>query len=119
MSAFRRPGWWRTPIRLGGAALAVAATAAVVFGSAAMAGPENSQRPVCPGPATFDSARCHAHVDTDRSGRPDASTSPTGMTATQLRTAYSLGANASTQTIAIVDAYDLPTAQSDLSVYST
>ncbi len=76
----------------------------------------NEPQHVCPGPADPDSARCHAVA------RPNASTSPTGLSPAQIKAAYnfstSLTAGAGT-TIAIVDAYDDPTAESDLAVFSS
>jgi len=70
---------------------------------------------VCPGPAGPDTARCHAVV------KPQASTSPTGLSPAQIKSAYnfttSLTAGAG-KTIAIVDAFDDPTAENDLNVYS-
>jgi subtilase family serine protease len=54
--------------------------------------------------------------------RPNASTSPKGLSPNAIKAAYgfptSLSAGA-TKTIAIVDAYDDPTAESDLAVFST
>lgn len=78
-------------------------------------------RPVCPGPAGPGTARCHAHVVTDRVGKIYATTSPTGYSPTQLRTAYNLpSATAGKgQTISIVDAYDHPNIENDLKIYST
>ena len=76
--------------------------------------------PVCPGPADPGSARCHALVLTD-GVTPRASISPTGLSPTTIKSVYqfstSLTAGAGT-TIAIVDAYDDPTAESDLAVFS-
>jgi subtilase family serine protease len=95
-----------------------AATAffAVTPGIAAASG--QSQRPICPGPVT--GARCHAHVVTDRSGKPLASSGPSGYGPAQFHGAYNLPAGAPrSQTIAIVDAYDDPTIEKDLGVYSS
>jgi subtilase family serine protease len=79
-----------------------------------------SQAPVCPGPASPSSARCHAHVVTNANGTPRAETAPKGYGPAQFRGAYGLPATASTaQTIAIVDAYDDPNIASDLNVYSS
>jgi hypothetical protein len=59
-------------------------------------------------------------VITDRSAEPLASSSPSGYSPADFHTAYSLPENAPTaQTIAIVDAYDSPTIESDLAVYSS
>jgi hypothetical protein len=40
------------------------------FLSAAGAGADH--KPVCPGPAAFDTARCHARVVVDKNGNPKA-----------------------------------------------
>jgi len=78
-----------------------------------------SQAPVCPGPASPGSARCHAHVVTNANGTPRAETAPKGYGPAQFRGAYGLPATASTaQTIAIVDAYDDPNIAKDLNTYS-
>lgn len=75
---------------------------------------------VCPGPANPGRADCHAHVVTDKSGHPQASTSPTGLSPQQLLIAYNLGTGITSpsQTIAIVNAYDHPNIFSDLNTYS-
>ena len=43
---------------------------------------------------------------------------PTGLTPTQIKTAYNLPATGGNGTIAIVDAYDCPTVESDLVTFS-
>jgi subtilase family serine protease len=48
-----------------------------------------------------------------------ATSAPTGLSPTQIRTAYNLPSTGGTGTIAIVDAYDDPTVLSDLSVFSS
>jgi subtilase family serine protease len=80
-----------------------------------------SHRPVCPGPAAPDTARCHSHVVTDEVGNPNVGNAPSGFGPTQFRTAYNLpsGSGGSGQTIAIVDAFDDPKIESDLGVYSS
>jgi len=91
---------------------------AVLLTAAAMA----SSRPVCPGPAAPGFGRCHSHIITDQSGRPNVSTSPTmGYSPLQFQTAYALPSSSagSGQTIDIVDAYDDPNIESDLGVYSS
>jgi subtilase family serine protease len=96
----------------------IAALAVLGLSGTAVAGQGN--RPVCPGPANPGSALCHARVVTDAHGSPAATPAPAGYGPAQFRTAYGLPAGASTsQTIAIVDAYDDPTIASDLNVYST
>jgi subtilase family serine protease len=72
--------------------------------------------PVCPGPVAAGYARCHSRVF------PNASTNPTGLSPATIKSVYnfptsqSAGAGA---TIAIVDAYDDPSIESDLGVFSS
>ena len=78
-----------------------------------------NSRAVCPSPA-FAAARCHARVVTDARGNPLATTAPTGYGPAQFHGAYALPTTAgSLQTVAIVDAYDDPTAAGDLATYSS
>ena len=63
-------------------------------------------------------ASCHAEVITNGKGKPAATAGPSGYGPADLRSAYALSSTGGAgQTIAIVDAYDDPTAASDLSVY--
>jgi subtilase family serine protease len=72
--------------------------------------------PVCDlAPAGF--ARCHSHVRVDPTGKPAATAGPTGYNPADLIAAYKLPAGGAGQTIAIVDAFDDPNAESDLAVY--
>ncbi len=75
--------------------------------------------PVCPGPVALGNARCHSHVVTDPSRKPVTNTTPRGYGPADLQAAYQLPSSTagSGQTIAIVDAYDDPKAESDLGVY--
>jgi Fibronectin type III domain len=79
-----------------------------------------SVEPVCPA-ATPGTAECLALRRTDAG--TDSSASPQTLwgayTPTDLQSAYSLpsGTAGSGQTVAVVDAYDLPTAEADLGVY--
>ena len=87
-----------------------------------------SHRAVC-GAVGAGFARCDSRVVTDRSGEPfngkptpvAPATAPAGYWPADLQSAYNLspttGAPGTGQTIAIVDAYDDPNAQSDLAVY--
>jgi subtilase family serine protease len=82
----------------------------------AMAAPGDHGQPVCPGPASADSARCHAWIL-----RPKASTAPTGLSPSTIKSVYNFPTSSTAgagKTIAIVDAYDDPTAESDLAVFS-
>ena len=72
---------------------------------------------VCPSAAPF-AARCHSWVRVDDAAQPLATTVPSGYGPADLRGAYGLtGSGSSSQTIAIVDAYDDANAESDLAVY--
>ncbi|UTI66794.1 S53 family peptidase [Paraconexibacter antarcticus] len=89
--------------------------------SAAVAAPSAqgvAHKAVCPGaPAGF--AHCDSQVVTDGSGAPLATATPSGYGPADLQAAYVLpSATAGAgRTIAIVDAYDDPNAESDLGVY--
>jgi subtilase family serine protease len=86
----------------------------VVPASAGAAG--NAPQPVCPGPANLGAARCYAVV------HPNASTSPTGLSPATIKSVYNFSTSSTAgagKTIAIVDAYDDPTAASDLGVFSS
>ncbi len=88
-------------------------------GPAFAANAQASARAVCPAPDA-GAARCLALVVTDRRGNPLATTSPTGYGPAQFHGAYKLPTTASgNQTVAIVDAFDDPTAKSDLNVYNS
>ena len=71
---------------------------------------------VCPG-AAFGAARCHSLVNVDNAGAPLATAAPRGYGPADLASAYKLGSGGAGKTIAIVDAYDDPNAESDLAVY--
>jgi subtilase family serine protease len=78
-----------------------------------------SHKPVC-GPVPPGEARCHAEVVTDANGTPLATSGPTGLAPVDLQSAYKLtsaSAGGSSQTVAIVDAYDDPNAAADLATY--
>src|SRR5438067_9196792 len=53
--------------------------------------------------------------------RPNVTSAPAGLTPTQIKSAYGWGSigDGFGRTIAIVDAYDGPTAESDLNTFST
>jgi subtilase family serine protease len=74
---------------------------------------------VC-GPADPDAARCHAQVLPDRLGDL-AQSAPYGLSPSQIKSAYRFSTSATAgagKTIAIVDAYDDPSAESDLAVFN-
>jgi len=67
-------------------------------------------------------AHCHSFVATDAQGNPLAGGAPTGLSPATIKSVYgfSTSQNAGAgKTIAIVDAYNDPTAESDLSVFSS
>jgi len=104
-------------------ALALVAFAAFVFALNAYATPSNAAaqpQKVC-GPAGVMMARCHALLSVNGVGT-FASSSPTGLSPATIKSVYnfatSLTAGAG-KTIAIVDAYDDPTAEGDLAVFSS
>src|SRR5665647_1157977 len=75
----------------------------------------------CPGPSPANTARCNALVVTDSRGKPFAATGPVGFGPADLWNAYKVSLNPSStlpaggagKTIAIVDAYNAPTAEAD------
>ena len=72
---------------------------------------------VCPS-AEPGTARCHSLVRVDAAGQPQPSITPSGYGPADLRAAYKLSTTGGAgRTIAIVDAYDDPNAESDLAVY--
>jgi Predicted protease len=79
-----------------------------------------SHQPVCPGSRQVRFANCDSVVVTDAHGQPLASTSPTGLSPATIQAAYSFSTSLSGagKTIAIVDAYNDPNAESDLGVFS-
>ena len=110
----------RRPLRAVGllAAVLLAVTAAAVTYTANAApsptGTSHRAVKVCAAPSA-GSAECHAWMRTDV--QPLATT-PAGYGPADLRSAYNLTSSGSaSQTLAIVDAYDDPTAEADLGVY--
>lgn len=100
--------------------LAAGLAVAPALTSPASAAPTHGDKRVCAAaPAGY--AACHAHVRTitgrDGKVRPDATSGPTGYSATQLRTAYGLTSATGFATVAIVDAYANPNVVSDLKAY--
>jgi subtilase family serine protease len=100
-------------------AVAVLALAAFGLGVPARAANAHaSSRAVCPAPTTGH-AHCHAFVTTDANGNPIAAALPNGFGPAQFHGAYSLPNTApNNQTIAIIDAYDDPTAKADLDMFN-
>ncbi len=80
---------------------------------------ENHHRAVCSKPSS-NTAGCHAHVVTDKNGKPTTSTIPRGYGPAQFHTGYGLpNTAASPATIAVVDAYNHPYIKSDLDKYNS
>lgn len=80
----------------------------------------NSAARVCPG-SPIGTASCHALVVADGVGNPNATSSPTGLSPATIKSAYNYSTSSTAgvgKTIAIVDAYDDPTAESDLAVFN-
>jgi subtilase family serine protease len=109
--------------------LAIVAVAAVQFGAAPGPALAASAKPatvesVCPA-ATPGTAQCLAIRRTDvvsaAAGALSPQSTPSGFGAGDLESAYSLTSSAASDgggmTVAIVDAFDLPTAESDLAAY--
>jgi subtilase family serine protease len=109
--------------------LALAVTASLAGGGltagSAVAAPSTSgtahrSARVCAAPTRAGVAACHARVVVDASGKPvatPAATTPSGLWPADLVSAYKVPASGTTATIAIVDAYNDPTAASDLATY--
>jgi subtilase family serine protease len=103
------------------AATLVAGVALVLPTGAVAANDHASATAVCPG-SPFGAARCHALVATDEHGNPNASTSPTGLSPATIKSVYRFTTSStagSGKTVAIVDAYDDPSAEGDLGVFSS
>src|SRR3982751_1992129 len=100
-----------------GAALVVAGSSVPVASATPSASGRHGNERTCAAPAKGYAA-CLARVVTDSSGKPLATSGPSGYRPADIRSAYNLGlASGSGKTVAIVDAYNDPTAESDLAVY--
>lgn len=101
---------------------AVALTSSFVVSNANAAGVGAEHRAVCGTPSP-DSVRCHSRVTVESDHiTPFASTSPSGLSPAQIKSAYGFSTSSTAgagMTIAIVDAYDDPTAEKDLGVFSS
>ncbi|MGE5073379.1 MAG: peptidase S8/S53 subtilisin kexin sedolisin, partial [Anaerolineae bacterium] len=74
-------------------------------------------QPACPSAVAAGFTHCYARVL-----RPQASSSPTGLSPATIKSVYGFSTSSTAgagKTIAIVDAYDDPTAESDLAVFSS
>lgn len=107
-------------------------SAAVILASSALiaapaaAGPVATfgagHQPACPGSGAVGAARCYAQVVDRAPGTPATTTSPTGLSPSTVKSAYNFPTSVTAgagQTIGIVDAYDDPTAESDLAVFDS
>ena len=106
--------------KLLGACVAAAGVGVFAAVSALGANDNASARAVCPAPP-LEYTHCHALVSTDAHGNPDASGSPTGLSPATIKSAYNFPTSltaGSGKTIAIVDAFDDPTAEADLNTFS-
>ncbi|SFW87836.1 S53 family peptidase [Amycolatopsis australiensis] len=106
----------RTPVFAAAFTVALAVTAPVAEAAPAQHG--HAQRVCSAAPAGF--AACNAWIDTDAVPAA-AAAMPSGLGPADLLSAYNLGTLAGSagagRTIAIVDAYDAPTAFADVNVY--
>jgi outer membrane protein assembly factor BamB len=103
------------------AAVGLLAAAALLPATASAANGHANYHAVCPAPPAR-AAHCHALVVTDALGNPLATQAPTGLSPAQIKSAYAFPTSStagSGNTIAIVDAFDDPTAERDLGVFST
>ena len=105
-------------------ALGVGPLAATAAPPATPPGQSGNHHPekVCGAPGRPDAARCHAQVQIDdATGKPFITGGPAGFGPADLQSAYALSSASSTKgggaTVAIVDAFDDPNAESDLAVY--
>jgi hypothetical protein len=78
--------------------------------------PPGQHKKVC-GDVTPESARCYARVRTNSAGDVQALTTPSGLGPAALQSAYMAPTGGAGQTVAIVDAYDDPYAESELATY--
>src|SRR5437660_6177978 len=106
------------PLRLP-AVLAMTAALLLTLGLGTAAA--RPRKRVCAVPGASARARCDAEVVTDANGNPLATTGPSGYAPGDLQSAYGVASLAASaggdKTVAIVDAYDDPRAESDLGVY--
>jgi len=94
---------------------AVTAAASASTPAASNVGGKHAAK-TCAAPAKGYAA-CFAQVVTDGTGKPAVTGSPSGLNPADLISAYNLPSSTTTATVAIVDAYNDPTAESDLGVY--
>jgi subtilase family serine protease len=78
--------------------------------------PGNAQRAIC-GDAPPGEARCHARARVTETGEVQAFASASGLGPADLRSAYAVPSGGAGVTVAIIDAFDDPKAESDLATY--
>lgn len=135
MEWFNLTHLWRLPLKLQSrlsALLALSVLAACsgnagtsfnpATGSTGGVAPAANVQQSCATPLPGDDVRCYAEFRTDIGNTGNVrvmSSNPAGYGPAQLQSAYALPSSTagSGQTVAIVDAYDDPTAESDLGVY--
>ncbi len=104
------------------AASTLALTSGLITTNANAAGQGSEHRAVC-GPQGVDAMRCHAQVVVGADhNTPSTASSPSGLSPSQIKSAYGFSTSSTIgagKTIAIVDAYDDPTAENDLAVFSS
>ena len=111
----------RRLIVLVGMVLTALAAGSLLAAAAHGANGNANYRAVCPSPPS-GYAHCHVLVGTDANGNPNASPAPTGLSPATIKSVYNFPTSSTAgtgKTIAIVDAYDDPTAESDLNVFSS
>jgi subtilase family serine protease len=104
----------------GAALLAISGSALAAGPASASAAAAHPQR-VCQG-AVANTARCLSHVLADAGGTPHATSTPTGQSPASIKTVYGFTTSATAgagKTIGIVDAFNDPTAESDLAVFNS
>jgi subtilase family serine protease len=100
-----------------GAALTAAVLTAPASSASPLARPGHGSERTCPA-ARAGYAACFARVVVDAQGKPRTTSTPAGYGPSDIQSAYGLAsASGSGRTVAIIDAYDDPTAEKDLGVY--
>ncbi|WP_083707473.1 S53 family peptidase [Intrasporangium flavum] len=104
---------------VGALMLTVGATSAMAQPTAAPAASTHRASHVCAVPAA-GYAGCNDMVVVDATGKPQVTAAPSGYGPADIQSAYGLtGLSSGGRTVAIVDAYDDPTAEADLATYRT
>ena len=99
------------------AALLLLGTTTTAVAQPSSTGATHRAAHTCAAPATGFAA-CDALVVVDAAGKPVSAATPSGLAPSDIRSAYGLtSASSGGRTVAIVDAYDDPTAEADLGVY--